>query len=190
MDERLIENTSAGNWLLRLLADHAPKSTVSSTLAAEGDLTRSELKTLVAEAMDEEAEKDVVLTMARVVADHSNRAEWLENDMAKLGEIEDLELEKITAPSLIIHGTADVDVTRTMATTLPGQFLAPSSCRWTRALTSRSSFTPRRKPHRDVCSSISAEAGRGHFRYLTSSISIPSGLIAPMPPSMARILAT
>lgn len=124
LDERLIESTSAGNWLLRFLADHAPKSTVSSTLAAEGDLTRSELKALVAEAMDDEAEKDVVLTMARVVADHSNRADGLENDMAKFGEIEDLELQKIAAPSLIIHGTADVDVTPDhgdhAAATIPG----------------------------------------------------------------------
>lgn len=110
-DEKLIENTSAGNWLLRFLADHAPKSTVSSTLAAEGDLGRKDLKALVDEAMNDEAEKDVVLTMARVVADHANRAGGLENDMARFGEIDDLELDKISAPSLIIHGTADVDVT-------------------------------------------------------------------------------
>lgn len=129
LDERLIENTSAGNWLLRFLADHAPKSTVSSTLAAEGDLDRKELKALVDEAMENEDEKNVVLTMARVVADHANRVAGLENDMARFGEIEDLELEKIGAPALIIHGTADVDVTPDhgdhAAATIPGaDFLA------------------------------------------------------------------
>ena len=124
LDEKLIENTSAGNWLLRFLADHAPKSTVSSTLAAEGDLDRKDLKALVEEAMNDESEREVVLTMARVVADHANRAGGLENDMARFSEIENLELEKVSAPSLIIHGTADVDVTPDhgdhAAATIPG----------------------------------------------------------------------
>lgn len=111
LDERLIENTSAGNWLLRMLARHAPKSTVSSTLAAEGDLDRKELKALVEEAMSDEDERNVVLTMAMVVADHKNRVGGMENDLARFGKIEDLQLERITAPSLIIHGTADIDVT-------------------------------------------------------------------------------
>jgi pimeloyl-ACP methyl ester carboxylesterase len=111
LDERLIENTHVGNRLLRLLAEHAPKSTVSSTLAAEGDLSHKELKALVEEAMDDEWERDVVLTMALVVSDHGNRATGLENDMARFGEIVDLELNRVSAPALIIHGTADVDVT-------------------------------------------------------------------------------
>lgn len=129
IDEKLIENSSAGNWLLRFLADHAPKSTVSSTLAAEGDLSRKELRALVEQAMEDESQVDVVLTMAKVVADHANRAAGLENDMARFGEIEDLELKKISAPSLVIHGTADVDVTPDhgdhAAATIPGaDFLA------------------------------------------------------------------
>lgn len=110
IDERLIENTSFGNWVLRFLANHAPKSTISSTLAAEGDLSRKELKALVEEAMADDAQSDVVLTMARVVADHSERAGGLDNDMARFAQIEDLELGRIAAPTLVIHGTADVDV--------------------------------------------------------------------------------
>ena len=87
------------------------------------------MKALVDEAMENEDEKNVVLTMARVVADHANRVAGLENDMARFGEIEDLELEKIGAPALIIHGTADVDVTPDhgdhAAATIPGaDFLA------------------------------------------------------------------
>ncbi|MCB0858392.1 MAG: alpha/beta hydrolase [Solirubrobacterales bacterium] len=124
LDERLVENTSAGNWLLRQLAVHAPRSTVSSTLGAEGDLGHKELKALVDEAMDHENQKEVVLTMALVVADHANREAGLKNDMARFGEIESLELESIGVPSLIIHGTADVDVTpdhgEYAAETIPG----------------------------------------------------------------------
>lgn len=124
IDERLIENTSFGNWVLRFLADHAPKSTVSSTLAVEGDLSRKELKALVEEAMADERQSGVVLTMARVVADHAERAGGLDNDMARFGEIEDLELGRIAAPTLVIHGTADVDVPPAhgehAATNIPG----------------------------------------------------------------------
>ena len=110
IDERLIENTSFGNWILKFMTRHAPKSTVSSTLAAEGDLSREQLKALVQEAMEDEHQREVVLTMADVVADHKNREAGLENDMARFGEIEDLQLEKIGAPTLVIHGSADTDV--------------------------------------------------------------------------------
>ena len=70
-DTRLIESTTFGNWILNVLAHHAPKTTISATLAAEGDLTRKQVKELVAEAMADERQSDVVLTMAEVMADHT-----------------------------------------------------------------------------------------------------------------------
>jgi len=130
IDERLIEDTDFGNWILRFMTRHAPKSTISSTLAAEGDLDRKEVKALVAEAMEDENQRDVVLTMAAVVADHKHRREGLDNDYAGFAAIESLQLELITAPALVIHGDADADVLcehgRFAASTIPGARLETS----------------------------------------------------------------
>lgn len=124
LKSRLMTTTSVGNWLLRFLAAHAPKTTVSATLKAEGDLSKGELRSLVAEVMHDDRELDVVLTMANVVADYGNRHEGIENDFARFAEIKSLELEEVTVPTLIIHGTADIDVppdhSNFAAATIPG----------------------------------------------------------------------
>jgi pimeloyl-ACP methyl ester carboxylesterase len=124
IDERLMLKTSAGNWLLRAMAAHMPESTVSATLKAEGDLSREELKALVEEAMADEAQRDVVLTMANVVGDYAHRRAGMKNDEANYAAIETLELERISAPTLIVVGSADADVSPAhsehAATTIPG----------------------------------------------------------------------
>jgi pimeloyl-ACP methyl ester carboxylesterase len=110
LESRLMMRTTFGNWLLRFLAMHAPKETVAQTLKAEGDLSAAELEGLVAEVLEDEDALNVVLTMARVAGDYANRGEGIENDWARFAEIESLELERIRAPTLIINGSADVDV--------------------------------------------------------------------------------
>jgi pimeloyl-ACP methyl ester carboxylesterase len=110
LEERLLMQTGAGNWLLRFLTVHAPKEMVAETLKAEGDLSRRELKELVAEVLQDDRKLDVVLTMADVVGDYGHRGAGVENDWAQLGAIESLELEGIEAPTLVINGTADSDV--------------------------------------------------------------------------------
>jgi len=123
-DERLLMKTGAGNWLLRFLAHHAPKSMVAQTLKAEGDLSKDELKGLVAETLGEERMLEVVLTMANVVGDYAHRNAGVENDWARFREIESLELENIKARTLVIGGTADSDVpprhSAYAAATIPG----------------------------------------------------------------------
>jgi pimeloyl-ACP methyl ester carboxylesterase len=110
LDERLMMETDPGNWVLRFLAAHAPKMTVSATLGAEGDLSRKELRALVKEAMSDEREEEVVIALAEVAGDYSRRRAGLENDWERFGQIESLELERISAPALVIHGSADTDV--------------------------------------------------------------------------------
>jgi pimeloyl-ACP methyl ester carboxylesterase len=110
LDERLIMETGAGNWLLRFLAAHAQKSTVAATLKAEGELSKEELEGLVADVLGDDRELEVVLTMANVVGDYARRKEGVENDWARFGEIDDLELQRIGTPTLVIHGSADTDV--------------------------------------------------------------------------------
>ncbi len=109
-DERLMEQTSFGNWVLRFMAAHIPKSTVTATLKAEGDLSRDQLKGLTAEVMENEHERDVVLTMAEVVGDYEHRKAGIENDLEQFADIESLQLERITIPTTIVVGSADIDV--------------------------------------------------------------------------------
>jgi pimeloyl-ACP methyl ester carboxylesterase len=108
--ERLMERTSFGNWVLRFLATHAPTSTVTATLKAEGDLSKDQLRRLTAEVMEDEHQRDIVLTMAGVVGDYEHRGAGVENDLHRFAEIESLELEGVIAPTLVIVGSADVDV--------------------------------------------------------------------------------
>jgi len=124
LDERLMLETSAGNWLLRFLAAHAPKATIQSTLKAEGDVTREQLHALVAEAVADEHERDLVLTMAGAVADRRHRGPGIDNDRVAFGAITSLELERIAAPVLVVNGSADTDVPPAhsdhAAATIPG----------------------------------------------------------------------
>ena len=110
LDERLMLETSTGNWVLRFLAAHAPKTTIASTLKAEGDLTRKQLHALVTEAVADEHERHLVLTMAAAVADRRHRGAGIDNDRAAFAAIDSLELERIAAPALVVNGSADTDV--------------------------------------------------------------------------------
>jgi pimeloyl-ACP methyl ester carboxylesterase len=110
METRLMLKTRPGNWMLRALAAHAPKTTVKATLEAEGDLDRHELAVLVDEVVPDESQREVVLTMAEVVGDYAHRREGMDADLERFAAIDSLGLERIAAPTLVIHGSADTDV--------------------------------------------------------------------------------
>jgi len=110
LEARLVMKTRPGNWILRFLADHAPKTTIAATLKAEGDLSRDELSALVSEVVDDDAQRDVVLTMAHVVGDYAHRGAGMDNDFARFSEITSLGLEGIAVPALVVSGDADADV--------------------------------------------------------------------------------
>lgn len=124
LEARLLLKTSFGNWLLRFLTHHAEKTMVSATLQAEGSLSKDELKALVEEVIAEPDQREVVLTMAEVVADYDHRREGMDNDIARFAEIDSLELARITVPTLVINGDADADVPPAhsdhAAATIPG----------------------------------------------------------------------
>jgi pimeloyl-ACP methyl ester carboxylesterase len=110
LEDRLMMKTTAGNWMLRFLAEHAARTTVMATLKAEGNLSEAELKQLVDETMNDIDERDVVLTLADVAGDWKHREAGVENDLACFASIESLGLGQIQAPALIIGGDADSDV--------------------------------------------------------------------------------
>ncbi|MBJ7354932.1 MAG: alpha/beta hydrolase [Thermoleophilaceae bacterium] len=110
LETKLIFRTSFGHWLMHFLAQHAPESTIKSTLGEEGDLSRAELKRQATEVIGDEQQAAVPLALAEVVADFDNRTVGFDNDWAQFEAIDSLELEKVTAPTLVVYGDADADV--------------------------------------------------------------------------------
>jgi pimeloyl-ACP methyl ester carboxylesterase len=110
LETHLMFRTSFGHWLMRFMAQHAPDATVKSTLGEEGNLSRAELKAQTEAVMGDAKQAAVPLALAEVVADFDNRVAGYENDWQQFGAIESLELEKISAPTLVVVGDADADV--------------------------------------------------------------------------------
>jgi pimeloyl-ACP methyl ester carboxylesterase len=107
---RLLFTTGPGDWLLRAMAAHAPKQLISSTLASEGDLTKAQLRERTEEVFTDERKRRFVLDLDATVRFGGDRKAGLDNDYERFGEITTLELERIAAPCLLVHGSADTDV--------------------------------------------------------------------------------
>jgi len=124
LDELLMFRTAPGNWLLRMLAQHAPKQLISATEASEGSLTKEQLKAHVDEVFADPVKRDFVIALDASVNQDKTRRGGFDNDMAQFAAIEDLALARITAPTLVIWGDADSDVTPVYseyaAATIPG----------------------------------------------------------------------
>lgn len=110
LPDRLLLNTRPGNWMLRFLIAHSPGQAIAGTLSTEGTLTKEEIEQRTAEILDDPAKRELVLEVARIAGDRGPRRVGTENDLARFAEISSLELERITAPTLLVHGTADCDV--------------------------------------------------------------------------------
>ena len=109
MSDRLMFHTRGGQWLLRALIAHSPKQVIAGSLDQEGDLSKEQLAQRVQEVLDDPAKRQLVLEVSATVSQVGRRAGY-DNDIERFETIDDLELERIRAPSLIVHGTADTDV--------------------------------------------------------------------------------
>jgi pimeloyl-ACP methyl ester carboxylesterase len=107
---RLMFTTRAGNWLLRALAAHAPEQLISSTLAAEGSLSKEQVAERTQEVFADEQKRQFVLDLDASVLRHDGRQAGYDNDIDQFEAIGSLELERIAAPCLIVQGSADTDV--------------------------------------------------------------------------------
>jgi len=121
---RLLFTTSAGQWLMRLLAAHQPAQYVKGMLATEGDLTDDQLARRVEEVLADPAKRNFALALGATSVPDARRRAGYRNDLDRFAAITSLELEKISAPTLVVQGTADSDVPpahSTFATeTIPG----------------------------------------------------------------------
>lgn len=108
--DRFILNTKVGNWLLHFMAEHRPKPLISSTLSAEGELDRRTLHKLSEEVFADPVKRQFVLDLDATLSHRGERQEGIENDARTFAEINDLELSRITAPTLLVQGEVDTDV--------------------------------------------------------------------------------
>jgi pimeloyl-ACP methyl ester carboxylesterase len=108
-DERFMFGSALGNWLLKIMREHAQRALVSATLSSEGELPKAELETLVNEVWADETKRRFVLDLAGTVSWRGARKPGLDNDMANFAAIADLELQHIAVPTLLVHGRVDTD---------------------------------------------------------------------------------
>ncbi len=108
--EKLVMGTRFGRRMLQLMARFTPEKLVSATIAAQGALTEEQLAERVEQIMADDDKERFTLDLA-LAANHSGpRRAGYQNDARQFPAIESLQLERITAPCLIVHGTADSDV--------------------------------------------------------------------------------
>src|SRR3954447_3914860 len=96
-----------GAWLMKEMVRHAPKQVVEMSATEEADLTKEQAKELSEHIWNDEAKREFVLAVSGTV---SGRKPGLNNDREQFPQIGDLELEGIRVPTLLVHGTADRDV--------------------------------------------------------------------------------
>jgi len=122
--ERFMFSSALGNWLLKIMAEHAPRQLIGATLASEGELSKEELETLVREVWSDEAKRRFVVELAATVSWRGARKPGLDNDLACFAAIDDLQLDHIPVPTLLVHGRADTDCppqhSETAARRIPG----------------------------------------------------------------------
>ena len=98
---------AVGNWLLKEMVKHAPKSVVGMVASEEGDLTKEQAHALTEHIWNDETKRDFVMKVSATI---SGRHDGLKNDQKQFAEIGDLGLSSISSPTLLVHGTADSDV--------------------------------------------------------------------------------
>jgi pimeloyl-ACP methyl ester carboxylesterase len=108
--DRLLFQTRAGNKLLSYVAAKQPQQFVTGVLAAEGSLSRPLLKERVAHVMANPEKLDFVVGLGLTAEQTAERRIGYDNDLREFSAIQSLELERIAAPTLVVHGTADSDV--------------------------------------------------------------------------------
>jgi pimeloyl-ACP methyl ester carboxylesterase len=96
-----------GAWLMREMARHTPKSVVKMMTTEEGDLTKQQAKELVEATWEDEGRRAFVLAWVDTVT--GKRAKGFDNDRGRFPDL-DLDLSRVTAPTLLVHADTDSDV--------------------------------------------------------------------------------
>ena len=109
--DEMLYLSKPGLWLMDWFMRHFPASMVRNFLATESTLEGHELDDRVKQVVKDPIKLCFVRTMTKTMsADWGNRKAGVHNDLAVLGAIDRLPLNRVACPTLIFHGNADGDV--------------------------------------------------------------------------------
>jgi pimeloyl-ACP methyl ester carboxylesterase len=102
--------SNPGLWFDELLAVNFPKPIIQEVLKTEGFLSKEQLKERVTHVLEDTGRLEFAVDFFKTMNPYSLRKEGTETDLEEGAKIDKLPLEKVRAPSLIIHGKKDADV--------------------------------------------------------------------------------
>jgi len=111
-------------WTSDVVGSHAPRLVGMSTIEMESSLDKAETEKLMDSIMNDPRRVKVLTGLMKSMSPGDLREEGMKNDVAQLEKVQDLPLKDVRAPTLIIHGTKDADVSvedaKFAAQTIPG----------------------------------------------------------------------
>lgn len=108
--DRLLMGSLPGEAVMRSLMRIAPRQVVTGMLRSEGELEPEEVRARADEILNDPPRLAFTLATTRSASKRSDRAAGISNDQRQFATLSDLELERITVPTLIVHGEADAEV--------------------------------------------------------------------------------
>lgn len=107
MGEERMLFTRLGTWFANALVDKAAATAISTLVAGEGDMTRSQAKQLTAQIMSDPGQRQFATELFSTVT--GNRKAGFNNDFEQFRTLEP-PLDAVTAPVLLVHARTDADV--------------------------------------------------------------------------------
>ncbi|MCU0576724.1 MAG: alpha/beta hydrolase [Desulfobacterota bacterium] len=98
-------------WTSDVTGQMSPRLIGMSTIEMESSLDKDATKKLMDSIMQDPRRVKVLTGLMKSMSPGELRQDGMENDVEQLEKVKDLPLKKIKAPTLIIHGTDDADVT-------------------------------------------------------------------------------
>lgn len=99
-----------GEQLISYFTRHYPKQSLQEFLRQESFLRPEQIDVQIEAALKDPLQTRLLLRFSRSISEYARRKAGVENDIATLGQLPDLPVEKIRCPAFIVHGTHDCDV--------------------------------------------------------------------------------
>ncbi len=99
--------SAAGQKILGFTAKYFPKKVMQELIKSNSVLTTEEIEEQVNFALEDQAQMSMMYRIISSMSNYSRRKKGVENDIAQFTQLNALPLEKITCPTLIVHGTHD-----------------------------------------------------------------------------------
>lgn len=109
--QEFIYLSKPGIWMIDFMMKHFPAAMVKNFLNTESSLDAADVKKRLKEIVDDEDKLEFMkFMMATMTRKYDARRPGLEIDIRILSAIDKVPVDRITCPTLIVHGTADSDV--------------------------------------------------------------------------------